>query len=281
MAAKFFIACLLIAKFTQVADAASSGNEKASKSDPQKSGTHNQAHSFLAGPSPTPAEPEVERTIMAIIQISDPLEFHLDRYVDEVQKVFGAAQPPKAVVKAFGIIVKYVLPENKTISEAKAAVAKANTVLNHQVQVTQTDIWVSGKRLALNVVHVNITVPDKVKAAAVQTSAADVAALELAIGGHISVPFSPKMTAKVETRVKTASSSAIGQLAGNLNHPFSDADNIYADGPTSVSPRPLQRVVNAWWHFKEESTIPTPSPSGAYSNVSIVLAVLLILLQAV
>lgn len=268
MAAKFFVACLLVTKLTQLADAEGSGNEKASGFLPQNSGTDSQAHSSKAGPSPTPAE--VERTVMAIIQISDPLEFDLDRYVEAVKKATGwAVKAVKAAVKGFEISVNYVLPDAMRISEAKAAIAKAINVMESQLQVSHTDIrMMDGTRLALNAVHVNIVVPDKSKAAAVKTSAADVAALESEIDGHVSVALPPVTAAKVETTVTVETeSSAINHLVYLIKSARS-----YADGIT---------IIKTWWHFKEEGTTPAPSLRGASSNVSIFLAVLLILLRAI
>jgi len=198
--------------------------------------------SSQAGPSPTAAE--VETTIMAIIQISDPLAFELDRYVEAVKKATRVAQLPKAVVKAFKILVKYVLPDAILISEAKAAIAKASNVLDSQVQVTQS----SARRLGagrhlegvwkLNIVDVTITVPDKSKAAAVQTSAADMGPLESAIGGHVSIANAPVTTAKVETKVKSASSDA-ARLGSQIERDVSDVDG----------------TINAWWLVKDEGTV--------------------------
>lgn len=228
--------------------------------------------SSQAGPSPTPAE--VETTIMAIIQISDPLAFELDRYVEAVKNATRVAQLPKAAVKAFKILVKYVLPDAILISEAKAAIAKASNVLDSQVQVTRSSArrlgagrrlaWSVGGVWALNIVDVTITVPDKSKAAAVQTSAANMAALESEIDGHVSVANAPVTTAKVETKVKSAW-SAVARLGSQIERGVSDVDG----------------TINAWWLVKDEGTTPAPSPSSGSSNVSIVLAALLILFRAI
>lgn len=271
----------------------SSGNEKASRSDPQNSGTEKQAHSSQAGPSPPPAE--IEATVLAFIQISNPLALDLDRYVEEVKKATGVAQLPKAVVKAFEIVVKYVFPDTTLISEAMAAVMKANDLaaIHHpvivsqplnlraskwsknwdiQVHVIQSRVRLEGCRFSLratckklNFVEAIITVPDKAKAAAVQTSAADVAALESEIDGHVSVAKAPVTTARVETKVKTAPSKSRGQLVNQIESVGSDVDG----------------TIEAVWRFTDEGTIPTPSPSSASSNSSIVLAALLILLWAI
>jgi len=243
--------------------ASGSGNEKASGSDPQNSGI-DLGSSSQAGPSRTPAE--VETTIMAVMQISDPLAFELDRYVEAVKKATRITQLPKAVVKEFKILVKYVLPNAILVSGAKAAIAKASNVLDSQVQVTQSSArrLRAGRRLALNIVDVTITVPDKSQAAAVQKSAADVAALESGIDGHVSVANAPVTTAKVETKVQSASSVA-ARLGNQIEHGVSDVDG----------------TIMAWWLVKDEGTIPAPPPSSCSSNVNIVLAALLILLRAI
>merc|ERR1711976_843389 len=87
--------------------------------------------------SSTPAE--VETTLMASIEISDPLAFDLDKYKEAVKKATGVAQLPEAVVKAFEIIVKYMLPDATDIAKARAAIAKANGVAEDQVPVAQSN----------------------------------------------------------------------------------------------------------------------------------------------
>merc|ERR1719231_809919 len=84
------------------------------------------------------APAEVETTLMANIEIADPLAFSVDKYIEAVKKATGMAQLPEAVVKAFEIIVKYVLPGATELATAKAAIAKANKVAESQVQVTQS-----------------------------------------------------------------------------------------------------------------------------------------------
>merc|ERR1712072_743470 len=163
-----------------------------------------------SGPSPTPAE--VETTLMAHVQVSDPLAFSLDKYVEAVKKATGVTQLPEAVLTAFEIIVKYILPDATAMATAKAAIAEANGVEESQVEVAQSGArrLGAGRRLAMNV-DVTITVPDKEKAAAVQTSAANTAALGSQLGGSVSVAKAPVATAKVETKVKSAP-SATSQL---------------------------------------------------------------------
>merc|ERR1711904_495352 len=119
-------------------------------------------------------------------------------------------------------IVKYVLPDATLISKAKAAIAKANDVSESRVQVAQSGSrrLGAGRRLAMNV-DVTITVPDKSKAAAVQTSAANAATLESEIGGTVSVAKAPVTTAKVETKLKSAPSAA-AQLASQIESVGSD-----------------------------------------------------------
>jgi len=213
--------------------------------------------SSQAGASPTPAE--VETTLMAHIHISDPLTFNLDKYVEAVKKATGVAQLPEAVLKAFEIIVKYALPDATLISKAKAAIAKANDVSESQVKVTQSSArrLGAGRRLAMNV-DVTITVPDKTKAAAVQTSAANAATLESEIGGTVSVAKAPATTAKVETKVKSAP-AATAQLASQIESAGSDVGGT------------IKAEVKA--------AAPQPSSSGASSSISIALAASLMLLR--
>merc|ERR1712232_1219427 len=202
----------------------------------------------------------VETTLMADIQISDPLAFSLDAYLEAVKKATGVAKLPEAVVKAFEIIVKYVLPDATEIATAKAAIAKANAVEENQVQVTQSVArrLGAGRRLAMNV-DVTITVPDKKKAAAVQTSAANTAALGSELGGAVSVAKAPVTTAKVETKVKSAP-SATNQLVSQIESAGSDVGGtIKAEVKTAA---------------------PQTSSNGASSNFSIILAALVVLLRA-
>merc|ERR1712072_1547537 len=180
---------------------------------------------------------EVETTLMANIQIADPLAFNVEQYVEAVQKATGVAQLPEAVVKAFEIAVKYVLPDATVMATAKAAIAKSNDVAEDQVQVTQSSArrLGAGRRLAVNV-DVTITVPDQAKAAAVQTSAANTAALESELGGTVSVAEAPVTTAKVETKVKSAP-SATGQLVSQIENAGSDVGGTIKAEVKSTSPQ--------------------------------------------
>merc|ERR1712072_625879 len=112
--------------------------------------------------------------------------------------------------------VKYLLPEGTDIAKAAAAIAKANNVAEDRVQVVQSGSrrLGLGRRLATNV-DVTITVADKEKAAAVQTSAANAAALDSELGGTVTVTKAPVTTAKVETKVKSAPSAA-SQLVSQI-----------------------------------------------------------------
>lgn len=213
-----------------------------------------------AGPS---APAEVETTFMAEIQISDPLAFDLDKYVEAVKKATGVAKLPEAVVIAFQIIVKYVLPDATTIAAAIAAIAKANGVSETHVHVTQGSArrLLAGRRLAMNV-DVTITVPDKSKAAAVQTSAANATTLESELGGAVSVAKAPVTTAQVETKVKSAP-AAVGQLATQIESAGSDVGGTIKAKEVKVP-----------------AAEPEISSNGAPSNFSIALAAVLIFLQA-
>merc|ERR1711959_825595 len=199
--------------------------------------------------------------------LSDPLTFNLDKYVEAVKKATGVAELPEAVVKAFEIIVKYVLPDATAIATATAAIAKANDVLESQVQVTQSSArrLGAGRRLAMNV-DVTITVADKSKAAAVQTSAANATTLESEIGGTVSVAKAPVTTAKVETKVKSAP-SATGQLASQIESAGSDVGGTIKAEVKVVAQEP-------------KAAAQEPSPNGASSNFSILFAAVLILFRA-
>jgi len=211
-----------------------------------------------SGSSVTPVE--VETTLMDSIQLSDPLAFNVDEYVEAVKKATGVAQLPEAVVKAFDIVVKYVLPDATVMATARAAIAKANDVLENQIQVAQSGArrLGAGRRLGMNV-DVTITVPDKSKAAAVQTSAANVAVLESELGGTVSVAKAPVTTAKVETKVKSAP-SVTGQLVGQIESAGSDVGGT------------IQAEV--------KSTSPQISSNGASKSFSIAFGAVVILLGA-
>jgi len=197
---------------------------------------------------------------MAYIQIADPLAFSLDKYVEAVKKATGVAELPQAVLKAFEIIVKYILPDATAMATAKAAIAVANRVEESQVEVAQSGArrLGAGRRLAMNV-DVIITVPDKENAAAVQTSAANTTALGSQLGGSVSVAKAPVATAKVETKVKSVP-SARSQLVSQVESASSDiGGTIKAEVKTAAT-----KTVH----------------SGASSKFRIVLAAAVILLRA-
>merc|ERR1711881_444818 len=143
---------------------------------------------------------------------------------------------------------------------AKAAIAKANDVAEDQVQLTRSSArrLGAGRRLAMNV-DVTITVPDKAKAAAVQTSVANAGALESELGGTVSVAKAPVTTAKVETKVKSAPSMA-GQLASQIESAGSDVGGTIEAEVKSASPQTFS--------------------NGASKSFSIALAAVAILLGA-
>jgi len=203
---------------------------------------------------------QVETTLMASIQISDPLAFDVTKYVEAVKKATGVTEVPEAVVKAFEIVVKYVLPDATVMATAKAAIAKANDVVENQVQLTQSSArrLGAGRRLAMNV-DVTITVPDKTKAAAVQTSAANAGALESELGGAVSVAKAPLTTVKVETKVKSAP-SVTGQLVSQIENAGSDVGGTIKAEVTGAAPEALS--------------------SSASSNFSVILAAVVVFLGA-
>jgi len=208
-----------------------------------------------------PAPEEVETTVMANIELADPLAFNVDKYVEAVKKATGVDKLPEAVVKAFEIIVKYVLPDAATMAAAKAAIAKANNVAENQVQVAKSSArrLGAGRRLAMNV-DVTITVPDKSKAAAVQKSASNTTTLESELGGAVSITKAPVTTAKVETKVKSAPS-----VTGKL------LSQIESAGP----------AVGGTIKAEVQASALHTSSSGASTNFSILFAAVVILLRAV
>merc|ERR1711977_644067 len=82
-----------------------------------------------------------------------------------------------------------------------------------------------------------ITVPDKRKAAAVQTSAANTAALGSELGGAVSVAKAPVATAKVETKVKSAP-SATNQLVSQIESAGSDVGGTIKAEVTGSAQQP-------------------------------------------
>merc|ERR1711937_805060 len=201
-------------------------------------------------------------TVMATIELADPLTFDLDKYVEAVKKATGVDKLPEAVVKAFEIIVKYVLPDATTIAAAKASIAKANDVAENQVQVAKSSArrLGAGRRLATNV-DVTITVPDKSKAAAVQKSASNTTTLESEIGGSVSITKAPVTTAKVETKVKRARPVTGKQLLSQIE----------TAGP----------AVGGTIKAEVKASVVHTSSSGASRNLSVLLAAVVILLRAV
>merc|ERR1712225_126231 len=147
------------------------------------------------------------------------------------------------------------------IAKATAAIAKANAVGEEQVQVVESGSrrLGAGRRLAANV-DVTITVADKEKAAAVQTSAAETTALDSELGGKVSVAKAPVTTAKVETKVKSAPSAA-GQLASQIESVGSDVGGTIEAEVKSASSEILS--------------------NGASKSFGIALAAVVILLGAV
>merc|ERR1712139_529741 len=158
----------------------------------------------------------VETTIMASIQMSDPLAFDVTKCVEAVKKATGVTEIPEAVVKAFEIVVKYVLPDATAIATAKAAIAKANDVAEDQGQLPRSSARRLGaeRRLAMNV-DVTITVPDKTKAAAVQTSVANATALESELGGAVSVAKA-SVTGQLVSQIESAGSDVGGTIKAEV-----------------------------------------------------------------
>jgi hypothetical protein len=211
-----------------------------------------------SGGSSAPAE--VETMLMTSIQMDDPLAFNLDKYVAAVKKATGVSEDPIAVLKAFEIVIKYLVPDATDLVKVKAAVAKANSVAESQVMVATSGVrrLGAGRRLATNV-DVTITVLDASKAATVKTSAASATGLEAELGGTVSVVQAPVATAKVETKVRSAPSVA-SQLATKIQSAGAEV------GGTITA--------------EVQTAPPAASSNGASSNFSVLLATIVVLLRA-
>jgi len=212
------------------------------------------------GSSAPTAATEVETILMATIQMADPLAFDLTKYMAAVKKATGVSHDPIAVLKAFEIAIKYVVPDGTELAALKAAVAKVNSITESQVTVAASGVrrLGAGRRLGMNV-DVTITVPDATKAAAVKTSAATATGLESELGGTVSVAQAPVATAKVETKVRSAP-SVTSQLATKIQSAGTD----------------IGGTVTA----EVQAAPPAASSNSASSKFSVILATVVILFRA-
>lgn len=166
---------------------------------------------------------EVTTTLMSHVHYPahfDPTTFDIDAYIDAVKTALGVSAAPDAVLKAWEILVSYVVPAGSDLVALKTAVATANSIEESAIILTTATRRLNqGRRLGTQV-DAKINVPDAAKAKEVKTSAASVDALTTALGGAVSVKTGsePAAAAVIETVVKSDASKAT-----NLQNLIADA----------------------------------------------------------
>jgi hypothetical protein len=160
----------------------------------------------------TASEPSVvEKTLEAMIELSDPTTFNLQSYIDAVKTKIGASANVNAVLKAWEIILQYALPEGTTETQLKAAIAKAMNVVETAIKIVMAASGGrrlnSNRRLAANA-DVTITTDTAENAKSLKTVSAGAAvdSLKSELGGDVVVSKEPKAIAKVETKITTETS---------------------------------------------------------------------------
>jgi len=160
----------------------------------------------------TASEPSVvEKTLEAMIELSDPTTFNLQSYIDAVKTKTGVSTTPIAVLKAWEIILQYAVPEGATETKLKAAIAKAMNVAETAIKIVMAASGGrrlnSNRRLAANA-DVTITTDTAENAKSLKTVSAGAAvdSLKSELGGDVVVSKQPKAIAKVETKITTETS---------------------------------------------------------------------------
>jgi len=160
----------------------------------------------LAGCAAAAPPAEATTALVATISFDDPLKFDLKAYEDAAKKHTGASAV-EAVLSSLEILVKYALPASASIplSDIKAAIAKANSVLESQISLeTSESRRLNTQRLLAasdTILDVTIAVPDAdtATAAKVKETASDVKGLESELGVKVSISKEPVAVAKVAT----------------------------------------------------------------------------------
>jgi hypothetical protein len=170
--------------------------------------------------------PEKVTAVMAGITLSNPRDFDLKTFEAAVKERTGASNV-QAVLKAFEIIAKYGVPDTMDLSLLKAAIAKANSVPESQIDVEKSGRRLSTQRLLAaktTDVDVIITVPgpDAEKAAAVKETAGNVAKLGDELGQGVSILKAPEAVAKVETTVTSDPSLTADALTSKMTEVGTD-----------------------------------------------------------
>jgi len=172
--------------------------------------------------------PEKVTAVMAGITLSNPRDFDLKTFEAAVKERTGASNV-QAVLKAFEIIAKYGVPDTMDLSLLKAAIAKANSVPESQIDVEKSGRRLSTQRLlAAKTADVDVTItvpgPDAEKAVAVKETAANVGKLgdELGQGVSILIQKAPEAVAKVETTVTSDPSLTADALTSKMTEAGAD-----------------------------------------------------------
>jgi hypothetical protein len=153
----------------------------------------------------------------------DPTTFDINTYIDAVRTALGVSTAPEAVLKAWEILVSYVVPAGSDLVALKTAVAIANSIEESAITLTAATRRLNqGRRLGTHV-DAKINVHDATKAKEVKTSAASVDTLTTALGGAVSVKTGsePAAAAVIETVVKSDASKA-----NNVENLIADAGAV-------------------------------------------------------
>jgi len=208
-------------------DGYSAAGCETSQADTMLSTTRSMQPALADCASPTcsgSSEPsEVTTALLSHVQYPanfDPTTFDINTYIEAAKTALGVSTVPEATLKAWEILVSYLVPAGVDIAALKSAIATANSIEESAVTVTTAARRLNQGRRLNTQADVKITVPDAAKAKAVKTSAANVDALTTALGGAVTVKAGsePAAAAVIETVVKSD-----GSKAGNLENLIKDA----------------------------------------------------------
>lgn len=143
----------------------------------------------------------------------DPTMFDINVYIEATKAALGVSAAPEALVKAWEILVSYLVPAGSDMAALKTAIATANSIEESAVTLTTPARRLGQGRRLNTQVDVKIVTPDAAAAQAVKTSAASVDVLATKLGGAVTVKAGsePSAAAVIETVVKSDASQA-----GNL-----------------------------------------------------------------
>merc|ERR1719359_1145028 len=182
---------------------------------------------------------EVTTTLMSHVHYPatfDPTTFDIKTYIDATKAALGVSTAPEALVKAWEVLVSYLVPAGADMAALKTAIATANSVEESAITLTAPARRLGQGRRLNTQVDVKIVTPDAAAAQAVKTSAASVDALTTELGGAVTVKAGsePKAAAVIETVVKSDASQA-----GNLQDLITGAEAAVGGTITAeVNPGP-------------------------------------------